>query len=62
MEYKAVDFAEPDWNMLEHFIPNDLVRSLRADESYYTHQIAIPVRDPSEISSIFDDISYGKGV
>ncbi|KAJ3362304.1 hypothetical protein HDU91_003482, partial [Kappamyces sp. JEL0680] len=61
MEYKAVNYAEPNWNMTEQFIPNELVRSLHADESFYTHEIAIPVKDPSEISSIFDDISYGKG-
>lgn len=61
MEYKAVNSVEPKWDMLAQFIPLDLVRCLHADESYYTHKIAIPVSNPSEISSIFDDISYGKG-
>ena len=61
MEYKAVDHVEPFWNMSAQFIPLDLVRALHADESIYTHQIAIPVKNPNEISSIFDDISYGKG-
>jgi aminopeptidase N len=61
MEYKGTDAVEPSWNMLDNFIPSDLVRALRADESMFTHAIALPVSDPNEISSIFDDISYGKG-
>lgn len=61
MEYKAVNSFEPTWKMLETFIPNDLVRALHADESAFTHSIALPVQDPNEISNIFDDISYGKG-
>ena len=61
MEYKAVASVETKWDMLSQFIPLDLVRCLHADESYYTHKIAIPVQNPTEISSIFDDISYGKG-
>jgi aminopeptidase N len=60
-EYKAADFVEPDWQMLEQYISLDLVRALHADESYYTHQIAVNVKNPDEISAIFDDISYAKG-
>lgn len=54
-------FAEPEWKMLDQFIPNDLVRALNADESLYTHMIAVDVLDPASISTLFDDISYGKG-
>jgi aminopeptidase N len=61
MEYKAVDAVEPKWQMLDQFIPFDFVRALHADESRYTHKIAVQVGNPNEISSIFDDISYGKG-
>jgi aminopeptidase N len=61
MEYKAVNAYEPNWKMLETFIPYDLVRALHADESAYTHSIALPVNNPNEINNIFDDISYGKG-
>ena len=61
MEYKAVASVEEKWDMLSQFIPLDLVRCLHADESHYTHKIAVEVKNPSEISSIFDDISYGKG-
>lgn len=61
MEYKGVNAIEPDWKMLDSFIPADLVRALHADESAFTHSIALPVEDPSEINNIFDDISYGKG-
>ena len=61
MEYKAVNAVEPNWQMLDQFIPFDFVRALHADESRYTHKIAVNVENPNEISSIFDDISYGKG-
>ncbi|KAI8912491.1 peptidase family M1-domain-containing protein [Gorgonomyces haynaldii] len=61
MEYKGVNAIQPEWNMLDTFIPSDLVRALRADESDFTHPIALPVKDPNEINQIFDDISYGKG-
>ena len=61
MEYKGVQSIEPSWKMQDTFIPSDLVRALRADESVYTHSIALPVEDPNEINNIFDDISYGKG-
>ena len=46
---------------MDNFIPNSLVKALSADESRFTHPIALPVKNPDEISSIFDDITYGKG-
>ncbi|KAL2911705.1 Aminopeptidase 2 mitochondrial [Polyrhizophydium stewartii] len=61
MEYKGTNAAEPNWQMAEQFLPSDFVRALNADESLFTHPIAIPVKNPDEIQDIFDDISYGKG-
>ncbi|KAI8928792.1 peptidase family M1-domain-containing protein [Entophlyctis helioformis] len=61
VEYKGTRAAEPNWRMDEQFLFADLIRAMNADESYFTHQIAIPVKNPSEIQDIFDDISYGKG-
>ncbi|KAJ3270371.1 hypothetical protein HDV01_007899 [Terramyces sp. JEL0728] len=61
MQYKAAAAAEPSWNLSNQFIVNDLVRALQADESLFTHQIAQPVSNPEEISTIFDAISYAKG-
>jgi aminopeptidase N len=61
MEYKSVDSVEGKWEMMDNFIPNSLVKALSADESRYTHSIAADVKNPSEISELFDDITYGKG-
>ena len=61
MEYKGTEAAEPDWFMSEQFVFTELVRAMRADQSSFTHSIALNVSDPVEIREIFDDISYGKG-
>lgn len=61
MEYKSVDAVEPEWQMMDNFIPDSLVKALKADESRFTHQIAVSVNNPDEISDIFDDITYDKG-
>ncbi|KAH6565832.1 hypothetical protein BASA50_000053 [Batrachochytrium salamandrivorans] len=61
MTYKGTHAAEPEWKMLDQFVPSDLMRALNADQSMFTHPIAIPVKNPDEIQEIFDDISYGKG-
>ncbi|KAJ8327409.1 Aminopeptidase 2 mitochondrial, variant 2 [Batrachochytrium dendrobatidis] len=61
MTYKGTHAAEPEWKMLEQFLPGELMRAENADESIFTHPIAIPVKNPEEIQEIFDDISYGKG-
>jgi aminopeptidase N len=61
MEYKAINAIQPSWMMQEQFVYSELFRSLKADQSAFTHSIAVPVSDPTEIEEIFDDISYGKG-
>lgn len=59
--HRGTDAVEPSWQMQAQFVPSDLIRALDADDSLFTHSIAVPVKDPAEISNIFDDISYGKG-
>lgn len=61
MEYLAVNDIFPEWAIISQFINADLLRALEADASKFTHPIAAPVHNPSEIQEIFDDISYGKG-
>jgi aminopeptidase N len=61
MEYKGAAAIEPYWMMKETFVPNDFVKALHADESEFTHSIAVSVKDPNEIDSLFDDITYAKG-
>jgi aminopeptidase N len=61
MEYRGTHSVEPTWFMSEQYVANELSRAMRADQSAFTHAIAVNVTDPEEIAEIFDDISYGKG-
>ncbi|KAJ3128775.1 hypothetical protein HK098_003541 [Nowakowskiella sp. JEL0407] len=61
MEYLGVAHVHPDWEMDTQFVANDLYEALQDDSSIFTHPIAVNVSNPSEISDIFDSISYQKG-
>ncbi|XP_042234819.1 aminopeptidase N-like [Homarus americanus] len=61
MEYIGVDHAEPSWNMMEQFVPDDLQSVFALDWLESSHPVSIPVGHPDEINEIFDRISYSKG-
>jgi len=61
MEYKGVNFIYPEWGMWEQFIYLDKSRAMELDALRTSHAIATDVEDPSEISQLFDSISYSKG-
>ncbi|XP_014219724.1 glutamyl aminopeptidase [Copidosoma floridanum] len=60
-EYKGVSFISPEWSMMDQFILDKIQPALELDALASSHPISIPVKDPSEIESIFDTISYNKG-
>jgi puromycin-sensitive aminopeptidase len=61
MEFVALDAVYPKWNMWSHFVADDQNRAFQLDALRNTHAIEIDVNHPSEISEIFDAVSYSKG-
>ncbi|KAJ8684054.1 hypothetical protein QAD02_019846 [Eretmocerus hayati] len=60
-EYKGVSHISPEWSMMDQFILDKIQPALDLDALASSHPISVPVKDPSEIESIFDPISYNKG-
>ncbi|MDO8583007.1 MAG: M1 family metallopeptidase [bacterium] len=61
IEYLAVDHLFPSWHIWTQFVYMDHARALELDGLKNTHPIEIEVHHPSEISEIFDAVSYSKG-
>ncbi|KAJ1508973.1 hypothetical protein HMI54_002761 [Coelomomyces lativittatus] len=57
----AVDHFFPSWQVWSQFVNNELGKALELDALQSSHPIQVPVFRPSEISQIFDSISYSKG-
>ena len=61
MGTKATDWAFPEWDMWTQFVNMDTNRALSLDGLKNSHPIEQEVKDPAEISQLFDAISYSKG-
>ena len=61
MSYKMMDRLRPSWNCWGDFLGNIGFESMRADQLRATHPIQAKLNRPSEITEVFDQISYGKG-
>lgn len=61
IEYLAVDHMFPDWKVWTQFVYMDHSKALEMDGLKNTHPIEVEVHHPSEISQIFDTVSYEKG-
>lgn len=57
----AADHLFPEWDVWTQFLVDDSAEGLHLDCLRSSHPIEVPVRNPSEISQIFDSISYSKG-
>ncbi|OMJ09869.1 Aminopeptidase 1, partial [Smittium culicis] len=57
----AVDHIFPEWHSWTQFLVDDYSRALTLDSMRSSHPIQVPVHHSSEISQIFDIISYSKG-
>ncbi len=61
IEYLAVDKLFPQFDIWTQFIATEHNSALSLDGLKNTHPIEIPVKHPSEINEIFDEVSYAKG-
>ena len=61
MGTKAVDWLFPEWQMWTQFVNMDTTRALSLDGLKNSHPIEQEVKDPAEVSQLFDAISYAKG-
>lgn len=61
IEYLAVDHLFPAWEIWKQFVATEHNSALSLDSLKNTHPIEVVVKHPSEISEIFDEVSYAKG-
>ena len=61
MGTKSVDWLFPEWEMWTQFVNMDTNRALSLDGLKNSHPIEQEVRNPAEVSQLFDAISYSKG-
>ncbi|NWH70192.1 AMPE aminopeptidase, partial [Piaya cayana] len=60
-EFLGVNATEPDWQMLEQVLIDDVLPVMKDDSLLSSHAIVVSVSSPAEITSVFDGISYSKG-
>jgi len=61
MATKATDNLYPDWQVWTQFISEDVAPGMSLDGLENSHPIESEVRNPDEVSQLFDAISYSKG-
>lgn len=61
IQHKAVDYLFPEWEMWNQFVHASLGSALSLDGLKNSHPIEVEVKNPNEISELFDAISYRKG-
>ncbi|KAM7002296.1 aminopeptidase N-like [Tautogolabrus adspersus] len=64
VEYLGADEAEPDWNLKDLIVLNDVHRVFAIDALASSHPLSSKEEDiqkPEQISELFDAISYSKG-
>uniref|UniRef100_A0A8C6W192 Aminopeptidase n=1 Tax=Nannospalax galili TaxID=1026970 RepID=A0A8C6W192_NANGA len=64
VEYLGADHAEPNWNLKDLIVLNDVYRVMAVDALASSHPLSSPaneVNTPAQISELFDTITYSKG-
>ncbi|KAG5473600.1 hypothetical protein LSCM4_03670 [Leishmania orientalis] len=59
--YYATNALAPQWNALDA-AALQVVAALNDDMYEHSHPVEVPIRDPADITQIFDSISYNKGM
>ncbi|XP_048251328.1 uncharacterized protein LOC124113176 isoform X1 [Haliotis rufescens] len=60
-EYFGADHIEPDWDMYNQFVAEEIIPVFETDGIVTSHPVYVDVKKPDEVEQIFDDISYNKG-
>lgn len=60
VENVGVDFTNPEWKMMDQFYLDKFQTSMALDQLSNSHPIMAEVKDPAQINSLFDTISYDK--
>ncbi|XP_009903198.1 glutamyl aminopeptidase [Dryobates pubescens] len=60
-EFLGANASEPDWQMLDQVLTDDVLPVMKDDSLLSSHPIVSEVSSPAEITSVFDGISYSKG-
>lgn len=60
MQWVISDMVLPDHKYLDLFVVDELQKAMLSDDYTTSHAMNKPVSSPSEISGIFDSITYGK--
>ncbi|XP_014664771.1 PREDICTED: aminopeptidase N-like [Priapulus caudatus] len=64
LEWQGADKIEPEWKLWEQFVVDNLQSVMRLDSVPSARALVVPddvINTPSEISSMFDSITYDKG-
>lgn len=61
MSYLPLDHFYPEWQYWTQFAVDEQQPAFRLDALANTHPIQVPIKNPDEIRTIFDTISYEKG-
>ncbi|CCW59717.1 unnamed protein product [Phytomonas sp. EM1] len=59
--YYAADLQQPEWDCLGN-AAREVNLAMEVDISEHSHPVEVPIHDPAEITEIFDNISYNKGM
>ena len=60
MENVGVNHIRPEWKMMDQFFLDKFQIAMAMDQLHNSHPIMAEVKDPAEINSLFDSISYDK--
>lgn len=58
----GVQHLHPDWNAFEEESLENIISVFALDSLTSSHPVSVHVENPSQITNIFDRISYDKGV
>ncbi|KAL5018116.1 hypothetical protein ScPMuIL_003838 [Solemya velum] len=61
VEYIGAESIQPDWDMMQQFVVDENQPVMVTDAGTSSHPIVVDVEKPSQITEVFDSISYSKG-